>query len=41
MTVAEMKDRMSNFEYIQWSIYFQREAQQRELEEIKTRMRAG
>ena len=35
MTVAEMRARMSNLEFIDWQIYYARIAQQQELESAK------
>jgi len=37
MTVSEMRDRIDNREWAQWSIYYSRIAQQRELELAKLR----
>lgn len=31
MTVDEMKERMTNLEYIHWRVYYAREAQRQEL----------
>lgn len=33
MTVSEMQDRMSNAEFVRWSIYHARKAQRQELAE--------
>lgn len=35
MTVAEMRHRMSNDEYVYWCVYYAREAQRKELERLK------
>jgi hypothetical protein len=37
MTVAELRDRMGQEEFMRWSIYYGRIAQQRELEMAKAR----
>lgn len=39
MTVAEMEERMSNAEFVRWSIYYGRRAQERELAEKTARRR--
>lgn len=36
-TVAELRRRLSAREYMEWSIYYGRKAQQRELEMLKTK----
>jgi hypothetical protein len=35
MTVAELRERMSNDEYMRWSVYYARRGQQAELERLK------
>lgn len=35
MTVAEMRDRLSNDEYVRWSVYYARKNQRAELERLK------
>jgi hypothetical protein len=35
MTVAAMREQMSNAEFLHWNIYYQRIAQRQELEELK------
>ncbi len=37
MTVDEMRDRMSNVEYVRWQIYYGRKAQRLELETSKAK----
>jgi hypothetical protein len=41
MTVAEMNDRMSNGEFIEWRMYHARRAQRQELEMMKARSKRG
>lgn len=31
MTVAQMREVVSNYEYVQWQVYFSRKAQKQEL----------
>jgi hypothetical protein len=35
MTVADLRERMSNEEFVSWSIYYQRIAQREELERLR------
>lgn len=35
MTVAEMTERLSHAEYVQWAAYYSKKAQQVELERLK------
>ncbi|MDG4809942.1 hypothetical protein O7634_24590 [Micromonospora sp. WMMD1120] len=34
MTVARMRAEMTNDEYVQWSVYFARKAQRRQLQDL-------
>lgn len=35
MTVGQLREQMSNDEFVQWGIYYARKAQQEELERLK------
>lgn len=35
MTVAELRERMSNHEFVQWGVYCARKAQRDQLERLK------
>lgn len=37
MTVGEMRERMSNAEFVRWSVYYGRKAQSAELEAKRSR----
>lgn len=37
MTVAAMREQMSNEEFVRWDIYYRREAQRREAELLKSK----
>lgn len=37
MTVADLQERMSNAEYLGWSVYYARKAQREELEMLKAK----
>lgn len=41
MTVAEMNERMSNAEFVEWRVYHARRAQRQELEMMKVRAKRG
>lgn len=41
MTVAEMRARMSNREYVEWQALYARRAQLAELEEMRAQHRKG
>lgn len=37
MTVGQLQEQMSNAEYVKWLMFYQVEAQQRQLEQLKSR----
>lgn len=39
MTVDEMRERMSNLEYVRWQVFYGRKAQREELEAKRARRR--
>lgn len=39
MTVAELRERMGNDEFVQWSVYYGRRAQRDEIARAKARQR--
>lgn len=41
MTVDEMRDQMSNAEFVAWNAYHARQAQRAELEQLKANHRKG
>jgi hypothetical protein len=41
MTLAEMRARMSQAEYLAWQVYYARKAQREELERLKAKGQAG
>lgn len=39
MTVADLRERMGNQEYVGWSVYYARKAQREQLETLKAKGR--